>query len=223
MRVLVVDDDVEARDLLMDDLRDFNIEPVTVDGPYGQDIDRMVVDIESLSPSFVICDHKLQTAGLASFFGAEVVRRLIADDVPAMLLTMYQSTERLDLRAVRADLPVVMARDEFEIESLKEYFAICQREVEEAPVEARRPHRVLIRVDDVPETESPPRIDAVVPSWSPDRAIAIPTSCIDPQIREKVKAGTYLLGDINIGANSEDELYFRNVDEIVPPPSEDAL
>lgn len=217
-RVLVIDDDVEGRDLLMDELRDFDIEPVTVEGPYGQDIDRMLGDIGRLQPSFVICDHKLQSAGLASFFGSEVVKRLVAEQTPAMLLTMYQSTERLDLRAVRSDLPVVMARDEFQIERVQDYFYTCLREINAVPVETRRPHRVLIRVDGVPKGEAPPRIDAVVPSWSPDRAVAIPVSSIDDRILESISAGTYLLGEVNIGAESEDELYFRNIDEIIPAP-----
>lgn len=219
-RVLVIDDDLEGRDQLMDELRDFDIEPLTVDGPYGQDINRMLGDIGRLKPSFVICDHKLQSAGLASFYGSEVVGRLLAGQMPAMLLTMYQSTERLDLRAVRSDLPVVMARDEFQVERIQDYFQTCVREINDAPVETRRPHRVLIRVDEVPENEVPPRIDAVIPSWSPDRAVAIPRSSINRGIVECIRAGTYLLGEVNIGAETEDDLYFRNIDEIVPPPDE---
>ena len=219
-RVLVIDDDFEGRDQLMDELRDFDIEPLTVDGPYGQDIERMLGDIGRLQPSFVICDHKLQSAGLASFHGSEVVRRLLADHMPAMLLTMYQSTERLDLRAARSYLPVVMARDEFQIERIEDYLQTCVSEINDEPVETRRPHRVIIRVDEVPEDEFSPRIDAVIPSWSPDRAVAIPRSSIDRGIVGRIRAGTYLLGEVNIGAKTEDDLYFRNIEEIVPPPDE---
>jgi CheY-like chemotaxis protein len=217
-RVLIVDDDEEGRDLLMEELRDFEIEPTTVNGPYGHDIERMLSDIKHQEPEFVICDHKLQSAGLASFYGAEVVRRLMAQEIPAMLLTMYRSTERLDLRAVRSELPVVMGRDEFRIELVPDYLDICRREITAMPVDARRPHRVLVRVDDVPVDEKPPRIDAVVPSWSPDHAVGIPFSCIDPSIWSDVRPGTYLLGDINIGAELEDELFFKNLNEIVPTP-----
>jgi hypothetical protein len=216
-----VDDDDQGRDDLMDELRDYDIEPFTVAGPYGQEIDRMVADIERQAPSFVICDHRLQPAGLASFFGADVVRRLVERNIPAMLLTMYQSTDRLDLRASRYALPVVMGRDEFRIARVQDYFDICRREILATPVDTRRPHRVLIRVDDIPGGAVAERIDAVIPSWSPDHAVPVPISCIDPAILGNVRKGVYLLGEVNIGAESEDELYFKNLNEIVPAPEEE--
>jgi len=219
-RVLVVDDDDQGRDDLMDELRGYDIEPFTVAGPYGREIDRMIDDIAGQQPSFVICDHKLQPAGLASFYGAEVVRRLVERKIPAMLLTMYQSTDRLDLRAARYEIPVVMGRDEFRIDRVHEYFDICRREVLAVPVDTRRPHRVLIRVDDVPGGDRPERIDAVIPSWSPDHAVPIPLSCIDAGLIPELRPGVYLLGDVNIGAEAEDDLFFTNVSEIVPAPDD---
>ena len=41
------------------------------------------------------------------------------------------------------------------------------------------------------------------------------TQCISEEIIEKLCEGTYLLGDVNIGAESEEELFFKNIDEIV--------
>lgn len=219
MRVLVVDDDDQGRDDLIGDLQDYNFDPAMVAGAYGQDIDRMIAEILEQQPKFVICDYKLQAAGMASFFGSAVVHKLFEQKVPAMLLTMYQSTDRLDLRALRHNIPVIMGRDEFRADRILDYFEICQREVAEAPVDSRKPHRVLIRIDDVRANET--RMDAVIPSWSPDHAIPVPFACIDPKIIDQVKPGTYLLGDVNIGSDAEDELFFKNLDEIVPEPEEE--
>ena len=87
--------------------------------------------------------------------------------------------------------------------------------------DTRRLYRALICIEDVRDDDTPPRVDAIIPSWSPDYVVAIPTSCIDPQILGDIRPGTYLLGEVNIGAESEDELCFENLNEIVPPPTQE--
>ncbi|WP_425982213.1 hypothetical protein [Brevundimonas sp. TWP1-2-1b1] len=214
-RVTVIDDDKLGLEALMDDLRDCDFEPMTVSGPFGTEVDRMVSEIQTQDPAFVICDHKLQPLGLAAFYGLEVVRRLVEDSRPAMLLTMYQQTSRMrmDLRASRHLIPVIMGRGDFEAEAVAKYAEVCLREIRNDPVDERRSHRSLIRVDWAePSSET---IDAVIGAWSPDHAITIPSSCIDPLIRPRITVGTYLMGDINVGADGEDDLYFTNVNEIV--------
>lgn len=220
-RVLVVDDDEQGRDDLMEELRSYDIEPITVTGPYGMDIDRMLTEIEEQDPAFVICDHKLQPANLASFSGAEVVRRLVELKRPAMLLTMYQSTDRLELRRSRRAVPIIMGRDEFRADRVQDYYQVCRLEILDMPIASRKPHRVLIRVDDVPEDEKPQRLDAVIPSWSPDHAVPVPLTCVDPMILAQIQRGTYLLGNVNIGAETEDELFFADLDQIVSPPPDE--
>jgi hypothetical protein len=205
----------------MDQLREWNVEPRAIVGQFGRDIEALLSQVKGHDSSFVICDHKLQPKGFASFYGADVVKRLIHERRPAMLLTMYQSTQRLELRASRHELPVVMGRDVFRPEAVKEYFEICDREIAADPIDERKPHRALIRVDDVRSSNK--HIDVVIPSWSPERAITIPSECIDPKIISQVRPGTYLLGDVNIGAQSEDDLFFVNLDEIVPHPSDEWL
>lgn len=215
-RVLVVDDDDLALEAIMDDLRDCDYEPVSVSGgPYGLDIDRMIADVHQQNPSFVICDHKLQPHGLASFFGLDVVRRLVDAKMPAMLLTMYQQTGsvRPALRSERHLLPVILGRDDFEADCVSRYAEICAREIMHDPVDERRPHRTLIRVDWADPNGANDSIDAVITAWSPDHAVSIPAKCIDSSVRNHVRTGDYLIGDVNIGADREDDLFFTNVNE----------
>src|SRR5580658_704835 len=94
-RIAVIDDDELGRGELVDELRDCNFEPVPIVGPFGSDVNRLLSEIRELNTEFVICDHKLQAKGFASFHGLDVVKRLIGDQRPAMLLTMYQSPDRL--------------------------------------------------------------------------------------------------------------------------------
>lgn len=214
-RITVVDDDPLDREALMDELRDLNFEPSAVSGPYGQDIDRLVQDVQAQGGGFVICDHRLQPSGFASFNGALVVARLLTLRVPAMLLTMYQSTNRLELRECRHAVPVIVGRANFEPEAVAQYAEVCRREIEDDPVDERKPHRVLIRVDEVRDGQIGTEIDAVVPSWRPEHAITIPGSCVAPEILQKISAGSQLLGYVNIDAPDEDDLFFKDVDELV--------
>lgn len=211
--VTVIDDDPDQREELMDDLNDYNIEPVTLEGPYGNDIDRLIGDVMTLNKPFVICDHRLQTQNFSSFNGSRVIQSLIQNGQPAMLLTMYQSTNRIELRSSRADIPVVVGRDSFDIENLGAYAEVCRREIANDPVDTRRPHRTLISVLEVEDNRNGPTIYVDVPSWKPEHALILPHECVAAELLQTLASGDFLLGAVNIGAENEEELFFKNVDE----------
>ncbi|BBI19333.1 hypothetical protein EKJ_01800 [Qipengyuania flava] len=199
----------------MDQLRDFGIEPRTVGGPYGKNIDRLVADILATNSPFVICDYRLQPKNLASFNGSRVIQALRATNKPAMLMTMFQSNNRLELREARADIPLVVGRGEFDVEMLAAYAEICTRELSGDPVDERRAHRTLIEIKDIRNSGGDSELDVVIPNWRPDQSIILPTQCVANGLIARVEPGDFLLGDVNVGANNEDDLFFRNVDEIV--------
>lgn len=215
-RVTIIDDDEDGRDQLMDELRDFRFEPSTVTGTFDNRLDDLVAAIEAQHPNFVICDHRLQPQQMAQFPGVLVVKELVARRRPAMLLTMYGSPDRLELRRSRFEVPVIVHREAFAGECLGEYYEVCRREIAADPVDERKPHRSLIRIDNIARAER--QIDVVIPGWRPDHAVPIPLECIAEDLRELITCGAYLLGDVNIGARHEDELFFHNVNEIAPPP-----
>jgi hypothetical protein len=218
--VTVIDDDEDGCEEIMDLLRDFSFEPSTVAGRFDDRLDEMVLAIEAEDPAFVICDNRLQARQLAQFHGSAVVTRLVARRRPSMLLTMYGSPDRLELRRSRFEIPVIVHREHFVPERLGDYYEVCRREIEQNPVDARRPHRSLIRIESVSLDGKTPEVDAVVPAWRPEHAIQIPVTCIDEAILQTLQAGDYLFGQVNIGAQDEDELYFHNLNERAPPPSE---
>jgi hypothetical protein len=213
--ITVIDDDPLDRESLMDELRDYQIEPRAIDGVYGQDIDRLVKDVMALGSPFIICDHRLQITGFASFNGTSVIKRLRSLDQPAMLLTMFQSTSRMELRAVRADVPVVVSRDVFDLAAIGKYANVCRRELSNEPVDERKPRRSLVNVLDVRQAGVEMQYDVLIPTWRPDHAVTIPKDCIDSAIIGKLKAGSFLLGDVNIDAPEEDDLFFKNLNELV--------
>lgn len=210
-RVVVIDDDDDGRETIIDSLGDHDYEGFPIVGRFGNDIERLLSEIEASNPRFVICDHRLTAKQFANFSGLQVVEALIARKRPAMLLTTFQEGERIVLRAARPRVPVIKGRDRFRIEEVPLLFDIVRQEIAEQPVASRRPHRVLLRIEAVREAE----VDVVVPSWNRDHAFALPKLLLGEGVRGMVKAGDYLLGDVNIGATSEEELYFANVDEMV--------
>ena len=217
-RITVIDDDEDGREEITELLRDLQLEPKVLEGQFGDRLYDMVAAIEATRPNFVICDNRLQPRQMAQFFGVSVVKALVERGQPAMLLTTYGSSDRLKLRELRFEVPVIVHRDAFTPDKLSDYYETCWREISADPVDQRRPHRSLIRIDNV--TEGPVwQIDAVVSTWRPDHAVPVPIACIAPALHNLLKAGVYLLGDVNIGANHEDELFFHNVNEIAPSPS----
>lgn len=215
-RVAVIDDDKDGRDTLVDDLKACAFDSVAIEGRFGADIDRLIGVIESQKPDFVICDHRLAPKQLASFTGLELVERLIARRLPAMLLTTYQDPERLALRIARQRVPVIRGREDFNVEDVSSLHDVVRREIAHEPVFSRQPHRVLLRVAEVRDRE----VDVVVPSWRPDHAVVVPKELMRADVAENVRSGDYILGNVNIGAANEDDLYFADLNEIIREPKD---
>ena len=132
-----------------------------------------------------------------------------------MLLTMFQSTNRMELRECRYAVPVIVRRDEFQPEAVARYAEICRLEIEDNPVDERKPHRVLIRAESVRDVQGEKEIDAVIPSWRPEHAVIIPGSCIAADILGRICEGSQMLGYVNIDAPDEDDLFFKDVNELL--------
>ena len=217
LSITIVDDDPQYRESLAEELTDHAFKANVIEGRYGKDLNRLVNDIIEFDSGFVICDHRLQGRNFASFNGAKVIRELSAAQKPAMLLTMYQDTNRLELRKNRVNLPVVVGRNEFDVNKIGAYAEICRREIAQDPIDERRAHRTLIRLEEVKKTQAGIDLFVVIPAWRPEECIVLPTDCVSTSLLPSLKSGAYLLADVNIGAPSQDELFFKRVDELVEP------
>src|SRR3546814_3014234 len=63
------------------------------------------------------------------------------------LLTTYGSPDRLMLASSRFEVPVIVQRDSFGAEHLGAYYEVCRRDIASDPVDERKPHRSIIRID----------------------------------------------------------------------------
>src|SRR3546814_239393 len=114
------------------------------------------------------------------------------------LLTTYGSPDRLMLASSRFEVPVIVQRDSFGAEHLGAYYEVCRRDIASDPVDERKPHRSIIRIDGKSEMGHILQVDAVVPAWRPDHAVPIPIECIATELRDSIVPGMYLLGDLHI-------------------------
>lgn len=215
-KVTVVDDDAEDRDALVEELADFGCTAEIIEGQYASDIDRMINDVVGHESDLVICDYKLQPQRLASFSGAELVAQLFTLNIPSILLTMYKSPARVDILRLRDRIPVVVGRDEFDQEKLSTYLDVCKSEIDGVPIDSRRPHRVVIRVEEFRSVNQHDFVcDVVVPSWRPGHAVTVPKECFAKTLWGSIKAGDRYLGCVNIDAANEDELYMTSISKRV--------
>ena len=101
----------------------------------------------------VVCDHRLMQGGLANFYGAELVASLYDLKKPAILITQYLNDSHTTIGAFRKKIPVLLARHELNSMSLKRGIDRCADELDGRITRDRRPHRTIIRVEQI-EKES---------------------------------------------------------------------
>jgi hypothetical protein len=137
------------------------------------------------------------------------------------LMTQYLDGDRDgSIRLDRDKLPVVLSRDEVDYQTITEGIERCLLEIAGIVPTERRPHRVLVRIDNVDNK----LLDVFVPSWNPERSVQVPIQSIDdPRIRELIAPGLRLFAQVNIGAQSASDLYFKNFELTPAADEEDGL
>jgi CheY-like chemotaxis protein len=219
-RIGVVDDSVDNAEVLSLELETAHFKPEVFGEEHSlpyREVDHLVDEIVEGGVDLVICDHRLETYEFAKFSGAELAARLYEMGIPALLLSQYLDGVGSDeLRSFRDRLPVVLRRSNVSFsdrESALEVFEKCFREIEGEPSRDRRGYRTIIQILEI----GPNIVDVVVPQWDDQKKITIPKEDIISDV-EDIKDGMMLFADVNLLANDESELFFRNF-EGAPDPS----
>jgi CheY-like chemotaxis protein len=204
-RIAVVDDDPEARRAYRLTVEDANLLPVEI-----------VDSITSLDNGFtivrdraqaVLCDHNLRKRNYATFNGAEFVARCNASGLPAVLCTQYERPDVEQIRRFRARIPVLLRSDELEPEQLIDGLGRCVSELANGPDETRRLWRAQVRVVD--EGEGMQKVFfVVIPAWGSSERIGVGWDDVPLTIREAVAEGRRFHAEVNLGAESSEEIYF---------------
>ena len=212
-RVALVDDDPAEREAVGIQLEDAGFEPILVES-LNLTIESAVDQLRGMAVA-AVCDHLLSRGGLANFTGAELVAGLYDCHVPAVLLSGYlQDDQDVSIRRYRDKIPVLLSRKETNSSRLKDGISTCQGEIGGEVSPERIGLRSLIRV--VNRTiENDDIVSVIVPAWSQDTLVRLPTALLGefaamlPESGE-VQPRLYLIGTVNIGAQSAGDLYFND-------------
>jgi CheY-like chemotaxis protein len=211
-RALLIDDDVEDRDLVRWHLEDAGMEVVTATGPYD-DVQQLVDLAIEEDVDITICDHRLQPHRMANFYGAAVVARLTGEGRVAILITSYQESDaESSIRQHRRFVPAVVARRDLEeTETFNEIVRVIRAELEgHAPLE-RQLYPTVIRVGSVATTTEGRALDVFVDGWRPGEAVRIPPALVPEHIaamEESDLLDAVFAAEVNTAAKSHEELYF---------------
>ena len=221
IRIAVVDDDPEERARLAYDLEDCDFKPVVIEGQFGPHIENLVGKILDTNVMACLCDHRLNPRGMAQFEGAAVVAHLIGRKIPAVLITQYANQDNdVSIRKWRSQIPVVVDREHFSADRLREYLGMCQREIEGKRSPTRISHRSIIQIEGITQRGSEEVVEAIIPQWRAHEVVTFPASTVPTALYPQLRERKILLAHVNTGASSQEELFLERFEQ-APEPARD--
>ncbi len=205
-RVAVVEDDPGARQSYGYPIEDLGVEPVLEGGPLG-DIARLVDRLVSQTDG-ALCDYRLRTSNYATFNGDELVARLYERKFPALLCTRFMQSDVDMIRRHRRLIPALYSPDQLDTDAIISGFKRCFMEFEGSFAPSRKPWRTLVRVEEMEPEGAKGYFYVVLPGWSLKQAVRLRLADVPTSIRSVIKPGSRLHAQVNVGAETQHELYF---------------
>jgi CheY-like chemotaxis protein len=221
--VAVVDDDDQAAAAMGELILDAGFQPVIV-APEFRDLDRLIQSVEKHAEA-AVCDHRLRHRSFAGFDGAEAAAGLFEREIPAILVTQYFDTDAdVSIRLWRQWVPVLLTRDDAsDPDRIREGLHVTLEEIHGQFQQSRKPWRSLVEIDSVTTDSGMEVVDARIPQWNPDEVVRFPLKLIPEEMRGSLEPGSLLIANCNIGAASQEDLYFSDFALAPPPVAEDDL
>jgi hypothetical protein len=69
----------------------------------------------------------------------------------------------------------------------------------------------MIEVLRITSDAEKPVVDVLVPGWRALEAVRIPGALLPPELHDSVGEGDLLVGRVNIGAETSEELFFQDI------------
>lgn len=204
-RVCIVDDDPNARIAYEYPVEDLSLQPVPVEGPLPA-LD-LFIEQTLQGTDAAICDYRLGVRSYANFDGAESVAMMYQNQFPSVLCTRWETASIDEMRRYRRYIPVLLRPDELNPDSLVQGFECCIEEFQGKFRPSRRPWRTLVRVEEVDYERS--YLYIVIPGWDTNEVIRLCLEDVPSDIRERIGRQMRFHVQVNMGAESSEELYFE--------------
>ena len=200
-RVLIVDDDPEARASYAYPVEDLELEPFMFEGPVGPPESF----IANVKPSdAVVCDYHLRKRSYSACDGDELMATCYKAGIPGILCTAYTDvTIRCDYRRY---IPALIKTNGPELDEFVDAWEKCYSEMNGTFHPTRRPWRTLVRVEEIDDGQG--CFYAVVPAWDSRKKVRIDNGGIPGDILKLSQPGKRFHAEVNIGAESHEDLFF---------------
>lgn len=203
-RVLVVDDDPDGRKSLGYSIEDSGMEPINEQGPL-ENLTSFVKQIPAKAEA-VFSDYRLKPTNYSAFNGDELVAACYTAHIPAILCTGYNNTDFMLDRGLVRRIPVLLHTREPHPDEIEPALLKCVSELEGKLPPSRRPWRTLVRVHEVDMERH--FFYVILPGWNVREKIPLEIRSVPEEIQKNLSPGKRFHAQVNIGAESFNELYF---------------
>ncbi len=201
-RVLIVDDQADARGAYGELVEDLNLVPVEIPGP----VDENTLLSVATERDVILCDYHLKRQEYAECDGDVLLARCVERGTPGVLCTGYSDFGLAIRRDCLRWIPSRVRSREAEPQVFLDGWAECFREIGGSVHPARRPWRTLVRVAGVHLERG--YISAIVPGWSVQDAVQIQLESIPTDFQGRLRTDARFFCQVNLGAESGEELFF---------------
>ncbi|SRR6266540_1787780 len=208
-RVVIVDDLIAARQSYELTVEDADLLPVPEEGPLPS-LDAYVQQMRTRADA-VLSDFKLTVKNYARFDGAELVARAYDAGVPGVLCTRYEKAQLDEIRVYRDRIPVLVQPHDLDTETLVRSIESAVHELDKGRPSSRKPWRTQVHVVEVDTADGFFYVD--LPGWDSSEIIRLRLKDLAESIRLHIKEDFRCHAQVNIGADSSDDLFFVDWEE----------
>lgn len=201
--VMLIDDEPGARESLSYLVEDVALTAVEPDGRLGE-LDEFLQLPNTADAA--ISDYMLTPHGYAAFNGAALVSAWYQRNFPAVLSTRYDNAELLRIRPYRRWIPVLMAPNELNEDTLMRGFETSLLEIGGEFKPVRRPWRAQVHFAQNDE-EYAGQFFVELPGWQRDEFIQIRLVDLPETLRGSVAEGFRCFAQANLGSEDANDLY----------------
>ncbi len=205
-RIALVDDDKTVRDSYEMSIEELKLQAVNEAGPLPE-LERFIREARARADA-AVCDFKLRVKNYAPFNGAELVARWFETGFPALLCTKWDRANIDDMRRFRSKIPFLIRPTDLDPDRIIEGLTVCVRELAGHFLDSRKSYRSLVRIEDLDEKSK--YVYVVVPAWNPSEVVRLLFTDIPEKVRPHVQIDARLYAEVNLGAESYEELFFRS-------------
>lgn len=209
-KISIIDDQAAVRESYELAIEDLGLDSVSELGPLEDELPNCVQAVSRRADA-AICDYNLRVkGGYSKFNGAELAAGFYKASFPAVLCTKWHAAVIDEMRQYRRYIPSLIDPAGLDPASIMTGIESCLREFRGEYRAVRRPWRALIRIEDIRRVDGGGEfVFVVVPAWSSNSVVKLPTTVIPPEIFGRLKAGSRLHAKVNLGAVGNEELFFE--------------